>query len=190
MRSFWKPDNESIDRWLEAQQQRPLNYPEVGATRDQPPARGYNIDRYEIQLGSGQEAYTRAVAAIRGLHMWDFDWIQLCWPTTPIAAGSILATLTRQLGLWFLNACRIVYVLDEPRRFGFAYGTVQGHVEAGEERFLVEWRADDTVWYEILAFSRPAHWLLRLGYPFARRLQRRFGADSLQAIAQAVSGSN
>ena len=51
------------------------------------------------------------------------------------------------LGLWWLNACRIVYVVDEAgpvTKFGFAYGTLPGHAGTGEERFLVEWdRASD-----------------------------------------------
>jgi alpha-ketoglutarate-dependent taurine dioxygenase len=46
--------------------------------------------------------------------------------------------------------------LEQPvRRFAFAYGTLAEHAESGEERFQVEWREDDSVWYDILAFSRP-----------------------------------
>ena len=56
-----------------------------------------------------------------------------------------------------VNACRVVYVVDEEepiQRYGFAYGTLPDHAETGEERFLVEWnRASGEVWYDILAFS-------------------------------------
>ncbi len=189
MLSLRKPDTETINRWLDAQKRLLLNYQEAGGTRDQLPSSGYTVDRYSICLGNGKAAYDRAVGAIRGLHMWDFGWVQICWPTTQVEVGSVLATCTRQLGVWFLNACRIVYLIEEERRFGFAYGTVEGHIEYGEERFTVEWRADDSVWYEILAFSRPAHWLMKLAYPYMRRVQRRFGADWLQAIARAVERS-
>ena len=69
-----------------------------------------------------------------------------------------------------------------------------GHVESGEERFQVEWnRSDDTVWYDILAFSRPNHVLTRLGYPIVRRIQKKFARDSATAMQLAVkrlSGSN
>ena len=190
MLSLRKPSKDTIDRWLEEQGHRDFNYPEVCATREFPLPGGYNIDRNSIRLGYGEATYDRAVAAVRGLHMWDFHWVQLCWPTTPIAVGSILATLTRQWGCWYLNGCRIVYLIDEgapARRFGFAYGTVDGHVEYGEERFLVEWREDNSVWYEILAFSCPAYWLMKLGYPLVRRLQKRFAADSLRAMVKAVN---
>lgn len=187
-----RPTKERIDQWLLAQQKLTLNYPEVGGTREEPPPSGrYNLDRYRIQLGHGEETYRRAMDAIQGLHMWDFPWVQICWRTTPVEVGSVLATLTRQVGVWFLNACRIVYLMDETEpwpRYGFAYGTVRGHIEHGEERFMVEWHKDrdDSVWYEILAFSRPSHWLMRVGYPYMRRVQRRFGASSTQAIADLV----
>ena len=73
------------------------------------------------------------------------------------------------------------------RKFGFAYGTLPGHVESGEERFLIEWNlADDNVWYDVLAFSKPNHILTRLGYPVARRMQKRFGRDSAAAMLKAV----
>jgi uncharacterized protein (UPF0548 family) len=73
------------------------------------------------------------------------------------------------------------------QRFGFAYGTLPGHAESGEERFTVEWHeADGAVWYDILAFSRPRRLLARLGYPLARRLQKRFARDSAAAMRRAV----
>lgn len=100
----------------------------------------------------------------------------------------------RAIGLWWLNACRIVYVVDESgpiTRFGFAYGTLPRHVETGEERFLIEWdRAKNCVWYDILAFSRPNHFLTRLGYPLVRRLQKRFARDSATAMFKTVNGES
>src|SRR5262249_55066407 len=86
------------------------------------------------------------------------------------------------------NRCRIVHVVDEPRRFVFAYGTLPGHVESGEERFLIEWLPDDSVWYDLRAFSRPRLWLVRLLYPLARRQQRRFARESLAAMRTTVAG--
>jgi uncharacterized protein (UPF0548 family) len=79
--------------------------------------------------------------------------------------------------------------LTPPARlcYGFAYGTLPDHPERGEERFLVEWnRADDSVWYELLAVSRPGHWLARLGYPYARYEQARFRRLSGQAMQESV----
>jgi hypothetical protein len=61
-------------------------------------------------------------------------------PDTPILAGQAVAVVACLFGLWWLNACRIVYVVDEQgpvQRFGFAYGTLPDHAESGEERFTV-----------------------------------------------------
>jgi len=106
--------------------------------------------------------------------------------------GTVVGVLGRHFGLWSLNACRIVYVIEEEasllKRYGFAFGTLPGHVELGEERFTVEWhRADDSVWYEVFSFARPAHPLVSVGPPFVQLVQRRFAAASLQAMAAAVN---
>ncbi len=62
-------------------------------------------------------------------------------------------------------------------------------MEQGEERFTVEWRADDdSVWYELFAFARPNGLLANLGYPFVRLVQKRFARDSYHAMLRAVSG--
>lgn len=93
--------------------------------------------------------------------------------------------------MWWLNACRIVRVIDEEgaiSRFGLAYGTLPAHVECGEERFMIEWdRATNRVFDDILVFSRPNHFLSRIGYLLVRRLQKRFGRESAAAMMRAVS---
>ena len=40
--------------------------------------------------------------------------------------------------------CRIVSVFKEVDSFGFAYGTLPGHPERGEESFVLERRDDAT----------------------------------------------
>jgi uncharacterized protein (UPF0548 family) len=66
--------------------------------------------------------------------------------------------------------CRIVRVIDESDRVGFACGTLPGHPECGEEAFVVERRADGT-FFSITAFSRPADPLARLAGPIGRAIQ-------------------
>ncbi len=72
--------------------------------------------------------------------------------------------------------------MDEPRRRGFAYGTLPGHPESGEEAFIVEQHDDDSVTFTITAFSRPATWLARLGGPLGRAVQDRVTARYLRAL--------
>ena len=124
--------------------------------------------------------------------MYETGWTKLCWPEAPITEGTVVGVLGRHFGVWSLNACRIAYVIEEVpslRRYGFAFGTLPGHVERGEERFTVEWdHADDSVSYEVFAFARPAHPLARAGQPFVRLVQRQFAADSLRSMVEAVEG--
>ena len=111
-------------------------------------------------------------------------------PETPLEVDQVVAVVARLFGLWWLNCCRIVYLVNEERpvkRYGFAYGTLPEHAESGEERFTVEWHEeDDAVWYDILAFSRPRQFLARLGYPHVRQLQKQFARDSGAAMKKAV----
>jgi uncharacterized protein (UPF0548 family) len=183
------PSDDDVRRFLASQRDLPFSYAEVGATRAAPPA-GYNVDHNRIKLGSGAETFQRAVAALRRWEMFSIGWVRLCWPDTPVA-GAIFGVAIRHLGFWSLNSARIVYVIEEDgpvQRYGFAYGTLPGHAERGEERFMVEWRHDDdTVWYDLFAFSRPRHLLVWAGYPLARLLQRRFASDSKAAMARVVN---
>jgi uncharacterized protein (UPF0548 family) len=150
---------------------------------------GYTVDHNRVHLGRGQETFQRATEAIRAWRMFDPGWVELFWPTAVIAPQTTVAVLVNWRGLWSLNACRVVYVIDDQkpiRRFGFAYGTHAEHAESGEERFSVEWLPDDSVWYEVLAFSRPNQWPARVGRVFTRRLQKRFARDSMIAMVKAV----
>ena len=174
---------------MDRQRKVAFSYPEVGASRDQSPA-GYDLDHNRILLGQGAVAFEAAKEAIRSWKMFPGGWALVEPANTPIEKGQVVVMLAHAFALWWLNPARIVYVLDETepvRRFGFAYGTLPQHVEQGEERFSVEWLADDTVWYDLRAFSRPRYWPVRIGYLIARRLQRRFVRESLASMQSAVA---
>ena len=191
MISLRRPSDATIRDFLAAQAKFDFTYPEVGATATTPPS-GYVVDHTRIKLGEGEAVFRAAQAALGRWDQFRLGWVEAWPPEAPIRVGEVVASVARCLGLWWLNACRIVYVVDEAgpvTRFGFANGTLPGHAEAGEERFLVEWdRASGEVWYDILAFSRPHDFLTRLGYPYMRRVQRRFGRESAAAMARAVGG--
>lgn len=176
-----KPSPETIRDFLAKQSRLDLTYAAVGATAGVPPA-GYAVDHTRVRLGAGEGVFRAARAALERWEQFRLGWLEAGPPETPIRTGEVVAVLARAAGFWWLNACRIVYVVDEAGpvcRFGFGYGTLPDHAGAGEERFLVEWdRADDGVWYDILAFSRPNQLLARMGYPWVRRTQRRFGRES------------
>ena len=150
---------------------------------------GYVVDHNRVRLGSGEETFARAVEALHGWRMFDVGWVKVCWPDTPIGVGNTVAVLGEHYGFWSLNACRIIYLVEEGdgvRRSGFAYGTLPEHAQSGEERFTVEWDQNDEVWYDLYAFSKPNSVLVRIGKPFARALQKRFARDSMRAMARVV----
>lgn len=186
--SLRRPSQQLIHAFLERQRQEPFSYSEVGRSRSGSPG-GYDLDHNRVRLGRGPAVFEAACAALRRWEMFPAPWTRIEPAGAPIAEGSVVAIVAHAMGFWWLNACRIVYVLDETgpvRRFGFAYGTLTGHVERGEERFSVELLADGSVWYDVRAFSRPRYWPVRLGYPLARRLQRRFVRESQAAMQGAV----
>jgi uncharacterized protein (UPF0548 family) len=183
---FSRPSKAYIDQFLEKRKTDVHSYPEVGGTKDSPPE-GYVFDHNRILLGHGDDDFQRAKDAIRNWSMFSVPGIELFYTDTPIEAGRNVAMLAHHLGFYSLSSCRIVYVVDEPDRFGFAYGTLTEHVEIGEERFTVEFHPESgEVWYDILAFSRPGHLLVRLGYPYGRYLQKQFAVGSKAAMVQAV----
>jgi uncharacterized protein (UPF0548 family) len=183
-----KPDRNYIRKFICAQGSKQFSYPHVRATRGRAPY-GYNVDHNRIQLGEGADAFTRAKCAIRQWKMFDMPWVELCWPDTPIQAGATVAVLASHLGFWSLHACRVVYEIEEHgdcEKFGFAYGTLPEHGERGEERFSVEFhKTDQSVWYDLYAFSRPGA-AARLAYPFTRALQKRFARESKEAMRRAM----
>jgi uncharacterized protein (UPF0548 family) len=185
-----RPKRESILALLEVERGLRFPYTEVGATRVSGAPRGYTVDHNRVLLGRGPEVFAQAKRAIRGWKMFEMDWLELCWTDAVIEVGSTVGVLVGHYGFWSLNPCRITYVLEERGRvekFGFAYGTLPGHGEIGEERFSVEFDPQDSgVWYDLYAFSRPGV-MARMGYPLARALQKKFARDSMVAMQRAVA---
>lgn len=184
---FRRPPPPALDAFRAAQAELPFTYLSVGSTATTPPA-GYTVDRTRVQLGEGEATFRAARAALQRWEQFHLGWVEAYPADLPLRPGEVVAVVARLVGLWWVNACRVVYAVDEPARLGFAYGTLPDHAESGEERFLVEWdRATDAVWYDIVAISRPRHPLARLGYPLTRRAQRRFARESAAAMRRAVT---
>ena len=102
--------------------------------------------------------------------------------TPLVSAGTTAVLATSVLGLRFRAPVRVVYLVNEPGRIGFAYGTLPGHPASGEESFVVEHLSDDSVWIVVRAFSRPSTWFYRLGYPVLRIMQARTTKRYLRAL--------
>jgi uncharacterized protein (UPF0548 family) len=160
----------------------PFTYSETGCTDGEFPP-GYHHFRLRRPIGTGRTLFDSAAEQIlayrmqRGTGIFDSA-------STPAAAPGTALTVRLGIGPLAITApCRVVYVLDESDRRGFAYGTLPGHPEIGEELFAVEYEpATDTVYGLIAAFSRPGAWYTRLGGPVARLLQHYIAGKYIDAI--------
>ena len=182
MFSYRRPTQSEIDRFLIGAENQKFSYSEIGTTAGLIPT-GYTVDRNRTRLGSGAESFRNAKQSLEAWKMFELGWVHLFPLNTPIQIDETVALVVRHFGFWSLNACRIVYVIKEERQFGFAYGTLEQHAEQGEERFSVEWDFnDDSVFYNILAFSKPRQWQAKTARPLSRLLQKRFARDSMAAM--------
>lgn len=167
-----------------------LTYADVTATAhpDDLPA-GYHHVRAGTVLGRGERAFTAAVAGMRGWQLHRRQGFRVVPSDPPITVGTVVAVDVPLAALHVIATCRITWVVDEPDRFGFGYGTLPVHPESGEEAFVVERRTPGhggDVTLAITAFSRPRHPLVRLGGPIARWQQARATQGYLDALAAHV----
>src|SRR5207237_9127410 len=129
----------------------------------------YDHQHVERQSGSGQRRFEQAADAVMRWGMQRGSGLRVQASSEVAAVDAVLV-----VRMGFLPApCRVVYVIDEPDIRGFAYGTLPGHPESGEERFVV--RHDPTtsaVFAEVSAFSRPAIWWSKAARPLVSVAQR------------------
>lgn len=157
---------------------RPLTYAEVGATAGSPPP-GYRFLRRTSVIGRGRARFEQAAADGMRFGMLRGAGLRVEATTTAAEVGT---DVLGHLGP-VPAPCRVVYIVDEPDRRGFAYGTLPGHAVRGEELFLVRYeRATGDVVAEVAAFSQPATWWSRLGAPVTGVLQRLIAGRYLRAL--------
>jgi len=157
-----------------------LTYTEVGATArtDGMPA-GFRHVSAARRIGSGRARFETAAEAVMRYGMLRGAGVRVTADTEVAAVDTVVLG---RLGP-FAAPCRVVYVLDEPNRRGFAYGTLPGHPVAGEERFSVRYDpASESVYAEVAAFSRARTWWARLGAPALTVVQKLVTQRYLRAL--------
>lgn len=165
----------------------PFSYPQVGATRSGAVPPGYRRLHRNTELGHGQARFESAATALLGWRMHRAAGLTVRADRATAEPGT---TVLLGLGVGRLRMtapCRVVYVVDEPRRRGFAYGTLAGHPERGEELFLLDRWPDDSVRFTVTAFSQPAAWWARAAPLPARLAQGAIVGRYLRALRD-VSG--
>jgi uncharacterized protein (UPF0548 family) len=164
--------------------QADLSYPEAGATRDATLPAGYRLDRYERRLGSDESVFGRAAEALRAWKAHLGAGVEIVPGDARVRVGQTVLLLAKTAGFWATAPCRVVYVVDEPNRSGFAYGTLPGHPEQGEAAMILERDELGDVVFRIVSFSRTVDPLARLGSPVTRRVQRRVTDRYLHAVGR------
>ncbi|MGZ4747937.1 MAG: DUF1990 family protein [Oryzihumus sp.] len=157
-----------------------LSYLAVGATRvadaqwAEAPAGYRRFERTHL-LGHGQDRWVASTSAVQSWAVKTRSGF-----TVDLAPGEELRvhegqdrTLVASLGpVGLREPVRVVAVVDEPDRCGFAYGTRAGHPVSGEEAFVVHRSPDGTVWLTLRSLTRPAPGPWRLVFPAALVAQR------------------
>ena len=194
-----RPTDQEIRARLASREAMRFSYSEVGATRSTPPA-GYRINHMRALLGKGEDVHARAVSSLLSWRLLTVAGLEIFPSQPPIEPQTNVALLSRHFarlgGLWSLDFCRVIYILEaQPenggaiRRTGFAYGTLPGHAVRGEEIFSIEWHvATNEVWYDIFSFSLPGNVLIRLAGPLARAAQKQFASASLCEASHLSAG--
>jgi uncharacterized protein (UPF0548 family) len=176
-----RPTDQQIYAQLTKREPMTFSYPQVGATRSKPPA-GFRINHVRGLIGKGAAVQARAANALLSWQLLGVAGLEVFPENPAMQPQTNVALLSQHLGIWSLDFCRVIYVVEEQsenggaiQRTGFGYGTLPGHAVCGEEIFSVEWHtATKEVWYDIFSFSRPANWLVQMAAPIARATQRRF----------------
>jgi uncharacterized protein (UPF0548 family) len=168
---FGRLEESLRDQLLASAGEATPTYDHVGSTLDPERRSAAGVRARHLDLGRGDTAFSEARTAVR-------TWV----PHSGIGAtvepagqaveldATVLVVL--RFGPFYLVAPnRVVAVIDEPRRFAFAYGTLPTHPESGEESFTVEQRADGTVRATICVQATPATLAARAAGPAGRWLQ-------------------
>ena len=178
MWSITRPSATKLDALLARVATLPLSYPEVGMTRTSTPPAGYGREHQRVELAIDFAAARAAVIAF-ATHRLPYLFVHP--PGASAVVGTDVLVVARVGPLWTTNPCRIVYIDDEPDRFTYAYGTLPGHSEHGEETFTVE-RTRTGVVAETIAYARPQDLLARIGAPVAHRFQAKVKRDYMAAL--------
>ena len=156
-----------------------FTYSEVGQTAGEFPT-GYRTLQRNRQLPA--ESFDAAVGDLMTWRIHQRAGLHL------LVSGTVAADAVVVLQLGFRAAsvrapCRVVYTVDEPDRRGFAYGTLPGHPETGEEAFIIERSPGGVVTFTVHAFSKPASAVGRAAGPVGHWVQDRITQRYLRAAA-------
>ena len=157
----------------------PLTYAPVGATARGEVPPGFGGLCVRTRVGTGDAAF--AVAS-HALLTWELHRRMGVRITADAGRAAVGVRVGVGLGVGPLRVrgpCRVVWTREERDAAGWAYGTLPGHPERGEEAFLVHRDRDrdhggGAVWLTVRAYSAPAVWWTRAAGPLVPVFQRAY----------------
>jgi len=181
---FGRPSSARLQLMLDEARASDLTYDHIGSTLDAVTDR--RVHREHLVLGRGAQCFEDAVAGLRAWACHDGIRATVYPPDAALQLGETVLIVLPAGPLAIVVPDRIVAVVDESRRFGFAYGTLQGHQERGEEAFLIRRHDDDTVVMTIAVDAEPATVAARLCAPLVLLFQRAALRRYLRALRDHV----
>jgi uncharacterized protein (UPF0548 family) len=182
-------DGELLELLRRARQGAPT-YDHIGSTLDPLRCDAPAVRSFPLDVGRGDATFRAARTALQ-------TWVpqrglgaEVLPAGLRVALDETVLVVLRRGPIFFVAPNRVVALVDEPRRFAFAYGTLPGHPERGEESFTVEWLSDDTVRATIRVQARPATLAARVAGPLGGWLQRAALRRYLRAITEHVTSEN
>ena len=164
---------------------REVTYPEVGATAGDLPL-GYRHVVRRAPLGSGRDVFDRCANSLMTWEVQRASGLDVRASHSPAQVGTVVSQLIGFGGVGVVAPCKVVYVVDAADRRGFAYGTLPGHPESGEESFVVSLLDDQSVAFDLRSFSRPGNVISRIGRPVSHWVQDKM-TDRYVAAAQRIA---
>lgn len=164
----------------------PLTYPEVGESLGAGTPTGYRHSEQCVRVGKGRETFELAADAVMRWQVHRGAGLDVLASSDRVEEGAVAVVRLTVGPIKIDGANRVVAVLDEPDRRGFAYGTLDGHPEQGEQAFVVEIDDDDTVTFTVRSFTKRASLLALLGGPLNARIQDQIAERYLMALLEAA----
>jgi uncharacterized protein (UPF0548 family) len=168
------------------QSRRAVTYKPIGIASSNCNLTGYRRDRAELSLGAGTAIFNIAFDSLVNWRAHTGAGFTIFPASIPVREGDTVV-LHRSFPFGYLTlCCRVLYMIDEVDRRGFAYGTLPMHLERGEQVFIIERDANGANRFVIESLSRPAHSITRVLYPITRLIQKRVAKAYLLALTSSI----
>ncbi|HVT96405.1 MAG TPA: DUF1990 domain-containing protein [Acidobacteriaceae bacterium] len=163
---------------------RELSYDPVGAT--DPASAAWQPGRHRFQatvvVGRGEECWTASREAVLAWAVKVRSGFLVTGGPQTVRPGQDYELTFRIGPIAIREPVRVVAVMDEPDRCGFAYGTRPGHPVAGEEAFIVHRDGRGVVRLTLRSLTMPASGWRALAFPVFVVAQRAFRHRYLRAL--------